>query len=399
MLIKFTYPVESSLVLTDYWPVSVGDIKINWTIEGNRVVSVSGTVPASEADQLPTVQQSSTPGVGLDINFGQSQRENDVEEAIRTLWGMLSLFTFIEIDIDNVETEWIPENDHERERLKLFSFSRSVQKINPLTPRRLSYDLVARAMASTKAAAHFEIPLGFLRRGTRAMHNDQYIEAFYNLFFFLETQFAPGYSNPKKVKEYLWNSKIVKNAVANSRVPFSKERHLDTLKRNKLLSMTDEQIIHHLVDLRGNLHHHALGKPGIWHPDKANHFHEEALLLRHISHSIALANTIELMFAPERNEDILHSAKEAGAITKVKIVAIGIVDGLKQNLESVLISIPCKHIDRAVIDGAHSLFRKQFRGGPRNVKLLEYKLMSEDTSQVYAIWQCASPEKSTHQSS
>lgn len=399
MLIKFTYPVKSSLVLTDHWPVSVGDIKLEWMVEEGRVTAVSGTVPATEADQLPTVQESNTPGVKLDVNFGWSSREGEVEEAIRTLWGLLGLFTFIEIDVDSVETKWVPENDTERERLKLFSHSRKVERVDLLKLRRLSYDLVARTMASAKVAAHYEIPLGFLRRGTRAMYNGQYIEAFYNLFFFLETLFAPGYSNPKRVKQLLGGSKVVKDAVSQSRDPFSKESRLNASKRDKLLGMTDEQLLHHLVDLRGNLHHHALGRPGIWHPDKADRFHEEAVLLQHIVHSVAMADALGLLFAPERNDDILRSAREAGAITKVRIEASGLIDGVRRRLQPFLISVPCRSIDRAAIDGVHRLFREQFRGGHKNVQLLEYKLMSEDASQVFAVWQRAGSEEPTHQPS
>ncbi len=375
--------------MTDNWPVSVGDIKLEWTVEEGRVTAVAGTVPVTEADQLPTVQPSSTPGVKLHVNFGRSGREDDVEEAIRTVGGLLSLFTFVEIDIDGVKTEWVPESDSERQRLNVSSFSRTVKKADLLKPRRLSFDLVARAMASAKVAAHYEIPLGFLRRGTRAMYNGQYIEAFYNLFFFLETLFAPGHSNPKRVKKLFWSSKVVQDAVARSRDRFLKESRLNASKRDKLLGMTDEQLVHHLVDLRGNLHHHALGRPGIWHPDKADLFHEEAVFLQHIVHSIALADAMALLFAPERNEDLLHSAQEAGAITKVRIEASGLIHGVRRTLRPFLISVPYRHIDRAAIDAVHRLFREQFRGGPNNVQVLDYRLVSEDGSQVYAVWQRA----------
>jgi hypothetical protein len=387
------------LVLTDYWPVSVGDIKLEWTVEGGRVTAISGTVPVTEADQLPTVQPSGSPGVKLHINFGRSSREGEVEEAIRTIWGLLGLFTFIEIDVDSVKTEWIPENDDDRERLNLYSSSRNVQKADLLEPRRLSYDLVVRAMASAKAAAHYEIPLGFLRRGTRAIYNGQYIEAFYNLFFFLETLFAPGYSNPKKVKELLWSSKIVKDAVAQSRGPFSKQSRLNASQRDKLLGMTDEQLLHHLVDLRGDLHHHALGRPGIWHPDKADRFNEEAILLQQIVHCIAMANAMAVLFAPGQGEVILHSAREAGAITIVRIEASGVINGVKQQLKPILITVPSKRIDREALDAVHRLFREQFKGGPRNVQLLEYKLMAEDASQIHAAWHRAGAEKLANQSS
>lgn len=389
MQIKFTYPAKSSLVLADFWPVTVADIRLEWAINEGRVAAIIATVPVRETDRLPTMQPSVTPGVVLDVNLGWNSRENEVEEAVRTLWGLLGLFCYLEIDIGAVETEWIPENDSEREALKVYSYSHSVQKKDLLEPRRLGYDIVARAMASAKTGTHYEIPLGFLRRGTRAIYNEQYIDAFYNLFFFLETLFAPGYSNPKVVKQRLCRSQAVKVAVTKSQEPFSKERHLDTRKRDELLRMSDDQLIHHLVDLRGELHHHSLGKPGIWHPEKASHFREEAILLQHVVHSIALANTLELLYAPERNDDLMSSATMASAIAKLRVEASGVINGVKTRLQPYLISVPGRRVDAATIDGVHRHFRSQFPGGPQNVEVTDYKIMSEDASQVYAIWERA----------
>lgn len=374
----------------------MGDIKIEWTIDKNRVTAISGSVPVTSADQLPTAKPSSTPGVKLDINFGRNSREDEVEEAIRTVWGLLSLFAFVEIDLAGVETSWIAENEDERARLEVFRFSRSVEKTDPQRPRRLRYDLVARATAAARAAAHYEIPLGFLRRGTRALHNGQYIDAFYSLFFFLETLFAPGYSKPSKVKKLLWDSKVVRDAVAQSRAPLLREGQLNVAKRDKLLAMTDEQLLYHLVSVRGTLHHHALGRPGIWHPDKADHFREEAILLHQVVHSIAVSNAMSLLFARDRDEDLLGSARRAGAIMKVRIEASGLIDGTRHNLQPFVFTVPSRHIDRAVIDSVHRRFREQFAGGPKNVHVLEYKLMSEDASLVYAVWRRSVTNDSMH---
>lgn len=391
MLIRFTYPAKSSLVLVDFWPVTVGDIKLEWVVNEGRATSIIATVPVREADQLPSVQPSVTPGVALHVNFGWSSRQNEVEEAVRTLWGLLGLFCHLEIDIGAVKTEWIPENDIEREALKIYSYSHSVQKVNLLEPRRLGYDIVARAMASSKAGTHYEIPLGFLRRGTRAIYNEQYIDAFYNLFFFLETLFAPGYSNPKVVKQRLCSAKVLDVAIAKAREPFSREKHLNDTKRDKLLCMSNDQIIHHLVDLRGDLHHHSLGKPGIWHPEKAEHFREETILLQLVVHSIALENTLELLYTPERDDELMRSAELAEAVIKLKVEVSGLVDGVKVKLRPYLISVPGRRVDAATINGVHRFFRDQFPAGPRNVKLTEYQITSEDASQIYAIWEYADP--------
>lgn len=369
----------------------MGDIRLEWVVDESRVTAIIATVPVRETDRLPAVQPSVTPGVTLDVNFGWSSRENEVEEAVRTLWGLLGLFCYLEIDIGAVKTEWIPENDNEREALEVYSYSHGVQKMDPLNPRSLGYDIVARAMASAKAGTHYEIPLGFLRRGTRAIYNEQYIDAFYNLFFFLETLFAPGYSNPKVVKQRLCSAKAVKAAVTESRGPFSKERNLHDRKRDELLHMSDDQLIHHLVDLRGDLHHHSLGKPGIWHPEKAGHFREEAILLQHVVHSIALANTLELLYTPERNDDLMRSAEAASAITKLRVEASSFVNGVKARLKPYLISVPGRRVDAATIDSVHRFFRSQYPAGPRDVEVTEYKIVSEDASQVYAVWERAEP--------
>jgi len=399
MRVKFTYPVVSSIVLTDHWPVTLGDVKVEWHVENGRVTSVSASAPVSATDQMPTIQPSADSRVTAHINLGFSSRENEVEEAIRTVWGLLSLFAHVEIDFDSVETTWVPETSEERNQLHLPSFSRSVQRADLLQPRRIGYDLVARATLSAKAASHYEIPLGFLRRGTRAIYNGQYIEAFYNLFFFLETLFAPGYSNPNKVKQRLRTADAVRDAVARCRKPFSRESRLNPSKRDKLLGMTDQQIVDHLVDVRGQLHHHALSKPGVWHPDKAHDFHEEAILLLHVVHAIAMSEAMKLLFAPDRNEDLMRSAREAGATTKLRIEAVGLIDGVKRSLQPFMINVPSRRIDRAAVDGAHRLFREQFKGGPKNVEVLEYKLMSEDASQVYAVWQRATFDNPPDQSS
>jgi hypothetical protein len=155
--------------------------------------------------------------------------------------------------------------------------------------------------------------------------------------------------------------------------------------------MTDEQLVEYLVKLRGDLHHHALRKPGIWHPDKVRQFHEEAVLLQEVVHAIAFDQAMTLLFAKERDEDLMRSAGDAGAITKVRVEAFGLMDGSRQELQHFVIALPSRRIDRAAIDQVHRHFRDQFRGGPKGVEVLEYRLLSENGSKVYAAWRRVPP--------
>jgi hypothetical protein len=297
------------------------------------------------------------------------------------------LFCYIEIDFDSVEIDWVGENEEEQRRIGIHNFSRKKQKANLLQPRRLGYDLVARATVSVKAASHFEVPLGFLRRGTRAIYDGQYIDGFYNLFFFLETLYAPGHSNPRRVKERLLASAEISDALPKARASFSRERNLNETKRRALLHMANTQLLEHMVTVRGNLHHHSLGRPGVWHPDKADQFREEALFLQHVVHDIALKKALDMMYESDRNEDLIRSAVEAGAVSKVRVEAVGLIDGTRTTLQPFVFSIPRKTIDRLAIDEVHRAFREQFRGGPKNVEMIEYKITSEDGMRTLAKWE------------
>jgi len=109
--------------------------------------------------------------------------------------------------------------------------------------------------------------------------------------------------------------------------------------------------------------------------------------LQDIVHSIALDTSLALLFSKERDEDLMQSARKAGATTVVRIEAIGLVNGVRTNLRPVTVTVPYRRISRAAINGVHRTFRDHFKGGPRDVEILEYRLVSEDASHVYATWQ------------
>jgi hypothetical protein len=319
----------------------------------------------------------------------------EIEEAVRSLWGLLSLFSYIDVDFESVRTDWIPETEAEQEQITVNGFSMTRDMAAVLRPRRLNFDLVARALLSAKAATHYETPLGFLRRGMRAIHARQYIEAFNNLFYFLETLYAPGYSNPKQVKRKLWSAKDIRAAVAKAREPLRRDNHLDPRKKATLLGKSDEELVTHLVETRGELHHHSLRKSGVWHPDKADQFQEEAILLQHTVHSIAMQRALSIMYAPERDRELMLSAREAGAITIVRIEAIGLVKGVKTSLVPFVIEVPRRKLDREALNEVHLMFRNQFRSGPRDVQVFEYQIVSGDGSKVYAVWRSAETDASS----
>lgn len=389
MLFKYTFPVTTSLVLTEHWPILVEGLRFEWHAENGLVTAVSVIVPMATTDRLPSVAPSEEKGVAWEINMGDSPHIDRVENALRTVQGLLHLFSSIEIHFDQYEAGWVPESKNEGDHLKLLSYSRKAFTTNPDEPRRLSYDLVARIVASTNSAASFEIPLNFLRRGNRDIHAGRYIEAFYNLFFFLETLYAPGFSDPKKVKQKLCAAPEVTQALAPTRIQLLQSGCEDKagVRMRELFSLNDDDLIGHLVDLRGNLHHHALRRPGIWHPDKPDEFRAEVLILQQIAHEISMAEMMPILFSEERDRELLNSAKNSGSILKLRVETVVDKEGIQQRAAPVIFQIPGQKITKEIINHINYELHGRFPGGAEGGELREFKITSDDGKHVYGIYE------------
>lgn len=363
----------------------IGDIDWAWIVKDQLVVGLRATLSLATGDKPPTMEKSDKPGVACDIDLGRAGKHQEIESAARTVWGLVSLFTTIDIAFDEVDREWIPETDEERQALKLSSFSSKTERYED-EPRTIGFDLIARAMLAATDAREQEVPLEFLRRGTIAMHDGEYSLAFYNFFFYLETLFAPGFSSPKQVKAKLWAAKPVQDAVtAMKRTPPRKE-FLEP-KGKALWALTDQALVDHLVDVRGQLHHHALRRPGVWHPGKQQAYREEVLLLADMVHEIARRHSLSVMFDAIRDEGLMSAARAAGAISSVRIVAFAHVDGREQELPSVVVEVPTLEISAAATDSTHRLFRELYENTGEEVA--RYELRSYDGTKVYATWRRA----------
>jgi hypothetical protein len=157
-------------------------------------------------------------------------------------------------------------------------------------------------------------------------------------------------------------------------------------KGSRLLALTPKQLVEHLVDLRGELHHHSLRKPGVWHPDKAHLFQEEALLLMQIVHHIAMAHSHNVIFDSQRNSDLMKSARAAGMLTSLQVEVTALIKGNTATLPPIRFHIPTSKPNRAAINTVHHEFRRRFRGTPEG-ELLKYKMVSDDGRRVFAVWE------------
>lgn len=390
MRIRFEYPVKTSLRLKELWPVTVTGVKLEWRMQDDLPVALIASCAMSEKDRLPTVTRIAKGPVAANIDVGHIGRHDEVERIARTVQGLVSLFVTIDIDFDECKISWEPESDEEKKQLQLKEFKVGTETLDIWAPRHLSYEFIARAMLSADEVADQEVTLAFLRRGSRDLHSGDCILAFYNFFFFLETQFAPGYSDPKRVTEKFLKAEPIKRALAQLR---SGEAQAELRGPSaKLLKKSDEELIKHLVKTRGELHHHAQRRPGVWHPDKPNAVVAEVEVLQAIAHTIAFQDSLAAMYKEDKKAKLRASAEADGAIITIKVVGYGIrKDGTKVSLVPTVVTTPGRVIDHAKVEWVHNHIRTNNQYNRNDVELVEYTICSEDERQIFARWRRMDP--------
>jgi len=293
MKIRYKFAVEGKLRITTNFPIQASDGLYEFECDPDGLVThlcVSFTV--QDQQDWPTVTINPEPGIRLHLNL-TAPKFDYVQKHVRTIEGLLSMWGVSRIDFDYFERTWIPENALEEKHLQLKNFS---NRTTPAPTHQIlptPFDLVARSVMSADQCFDIEIALGFFRKGTCDVNERRYIEAYYDFYFMLEHLFADGKFKSDQVEQiFLGNATLITN-VKETLVDEAFFLHVQKDTRNipgyseNLKGKTPQEIIHHLVSLRGFLHHHSQKRKDIWHPDDHFRFGAEAIFLQHLCHAIA----------------------------------------------------------------------------------------------------------------
>jgi hypothetical protein len=154
--------------------------------------------------------------------------------------------------------EWIPENDEERNKLKVFSahFSRAHSNL----PTELDVKVIMSIIRNKPNRDNLTILMSFYREGKVFFDRFEYINAFYDFYFILEDLFGKEAWRNWQVKKNFKSSLELQETVkwALSKLIDSTEKHkkeITALLKENNLQYDVEGIIGLLVEMRGHLHH------------------------------------------------------------------------------------------------------------------------------------------------
>lgn len=381
MLIKYTYPVTGDFFLPDHWPISWDKFRVTWTVSDGKAQSLTVSVRTNDLSTLPRIRDSSEPDIAADIRVGHLPHHADVESIVRTACGLLGFFSDADVDFARPSIAWEAETEEESEQLDMLSFSLQPGEREECPP--ISYDLVARCFLTALSVRDREVLLRFMAKGRKDMLAGRYIDAYYSHYFFLETQFSPGQSNPDRVKAKFKASQEITGAIAKARALAQSERGR-VHRMGELLDLPDDKLIEHLVDTRNTLHHHALPRAkSAWHPDKHEVFQAEALFIAFLTNEISQRQNMATLFHESVDTQLMEAARNEGVEYTYVVEGQGNDRLGRDALFTLRISLPSRSPSFAALTAVEEDIRRD--GAPFDgAAIRAYAIKSTDGAEVFA---------------
>lgn len=309
MKCRYCFKIYGKIKIAVNEPISIRGKLFEFKTENGVIKHICVTVPVTNKADWPTITPSSKPGVNGEIKIS-SPYLLTIQNELRNVEGLLSFYGLRSIDIQMPEIEWIPDSEEEKKELKLYSFKQSYSEIDVSELPPLSFDLVARTVIAASDANEIEVPLSFFRKGMIDIYEKRYIEAIYDFYFMLESLFGDGKTKNFQIKESFENSdqlkSCIKKVIEPSNLQFFESKDESKKFFEKYGYMNSEEIIEHIVDLRGFLHHHSLKRKDIWHPEEHKKYKLDALLLQSIAFNVGM----ELFNEYVLNENVVKIYKD-----------------------------------------------------------------------------------------
>ena len=316
MRVKYRCPIVGMLRVEREFPLP-GE-RFHYQIELGKygeLTHVTATARVPDKSQWPKLRPSNDPKIKLQISV-QRPFFDDIKRDLRAAEGLLSLFGLESIDTESAEQTWCPDNEEEESALELFSFSmkRERRPINEVEP--LAFDLVARAFLAAPRARECEVSLSFFRKGRRDVIEQRYIEAVFDFFFMLETLYAQGKFKVVQVEQsFLRNDGLMKHVQEALHAPALHHNVLANPAVAKSFAQdyadkSPQEIVRHIVRLRGFLHHHSQGRLDAWHPEDHVRFGADAYVLQQICGAVAFKLAHPHLYATEVVRAYVEIAEE-----------------------------------------------------------------------------------------
>jgi hypothetical protein len=283
----YTFDLEGELRPERLLAFELDDFCFEFEVDKNsgKVCQLMVSFPIN-SNEVATYRHSPNKDINSHINLNRP-RWDIVQDMVLQISGMWGIWGLQGILVNDALTTFIPESEEDKLAISVNNFrvSRTKKPYLEDLPRLKPEYIILPIITAVQRKSH-DVRLSFYRRGLKDVLNGEYIEAFYDFYFMLESTYGEGKTKnthiQKKFLESEFLSSTIEETVLSSQYKYSLPAELRSRYQVDYAGLTVSTFIEKIVKLRGFLHHHNNKRHDGWQPTKQDDYRLEAFMLQDI---------------------------------------------------------------------------------------------------------------------
>lgn len=317
MIVTVAFDVKNYVEVMEGWPIKLGDRTFFLEREGNVLRRVCVAFSGVGVGEAPRVQAAGSEAEIPQIHVTGGEHASLARKCILNWQAVISGQQIVDLDYDNYELRFHAEDVAEEASIHLKSFRTDPSNV---LNRDCDFEQIGRAFCVGQISDDRIESTSHFREGRLAYGAGRYIDAYNNMYLFLETRFCDGKTGNEKQTDLLSKQVELCKSVENNAKVFAKQKPTGGSPFN--LFKPDDSTrdkIRALVLLRGKLRHHSLKSPQRWDPNKQDEYENAARFLGAVVGDIVIKESLDDIYGPAALQSFREISVATGHETKIKV--------------------------------------------------------------------------------
>jgi hypothetical protein len=321
MIITVAFDVKNYVEVMEGWPIQLDNVTFTLERQNNVLKRVCLSFSKLGVEHAPSVNVDGFAGVDANIRITGGQFAELARIRLMNWQAIMSGLQIVDFDFDNYELRYAAESVDEESHIHISSFkSQKDERLNSAC----DFEQFGRAFcAGVVPDTRIESTTHF-REGRIAYGAERYVDAYNNMFLFLETRFCDGKTKTEQQIKLLTAQSNLCKSLEQKTIEFLRQNTTVMLDENKFdlfqASTPIRDKVKLLVQLRGKLRHHSLKSPHRWNPNRQQEFKSAARFLGAVVGDIVIEESINEIYAPVAVEKFKTLSKSAGCETTISLL-------------------------------------------------------------------------------
>lgn len=217
MRITVAFDVKNHVNVMESWPLEIGDRTFFLEREGDSLKKVCISFSDVGIEHAPSLVPGDGDKSAARVTINGGIYASIARQSVINWQAVLSGVQIIDLDFDNYELIFTAENLEEEPRIQIKSFKTDISKsLN--SP--CDYEQIGRAFLTNPIPDERIESTSHFREGRIAYGAGRHVDAYNNMFLFLETRYCDGKTKTEQQVELLSNERLFCDALERTSAEF-----------------------------------------------------------------------------------------------------------------------------------------------------------------------------------